>query len=213
MTRTLIILSLVAPAVACTVAPTGPRRTTVAEPRPTPAAEPMPAPEPIAELEPEDQLANPFEEDLAEDLALDDPSCPMTVPDTTVAFVETDTGAALSFETSDVAELKGKIDALVVAHNDTHHPPDLVEAEEEVAAAGEEPERDDPILASGGVRAAPAGTEAILPVTTPSEAFVEISGTGIRLVYVTQPEHLDALREEISGHAVVLAGGRCIASP
>ena len=209
MKRTLIILSLVVPAAACTVAPAGPRRTVaVEEPRPTPVAEPMPAPEPIAELEPEDQLANPF---IEEELALDEPSCPMTVPGTTVAFVETSTGAALSFETMDVAELKSKVDAIVVAHNDTHHPPEL--APEEEVAAGETPEDDDPILASGGVRAAPADAEAILPVTTPSEAFVEINGTGVRLVYVTEPEHLGALRDEIRGHALALAGGRCTASP
>lgn len=50
-----------------------------------------------------------------------DPSCPVTVPGTSVAVEDTNTGAALVFvTTSDVAELRKRVATMAKMHNDQH---------------------------------------------------------------------------------------------
>lgn len=50
-----------------------------------------------------------------------DPSCPVTVPGTSVSVEDTNTGAALVFvTTSDVAELRKRVATMAQMHNDHH---------------------------------------------------------------------------------------------
>jgi hypothetical protein len=50
-----------------------------------------------------------------------DPSCPVTVPGTSVAVEDTNTGAALVFvTTSDVVELRKRVATMAQMHNDHH---------------------------------------------------------------------------------------------
>ena len=54
-------------------------------------------------------------------VAADDPSCPVSVPGTSVNVEDTDTGAALVFVTTgDVAELRKRVTAMAQIHNDHH---------------------------------------------------------------------------------------------
>jgi hypothetical protein len=204
MKRTLILASLLSAIAACKTAPVA--RPKVAKAPPPPAAAPAPkaevAPEPVSELVDPYEM-QPIEDELvAEEPA--DPSCPMSVADTTVAFVETERGAALMFETPTVAEVQTRLDAIAMDHNESQPPRPIPGTE----GSDEWGERDDTVLASGGVE--PAAATARLPrVSTPSQATVEISSTGVRLSYRAEAEHVEALREELRAQAVILASGRC----
>jgi hypothetical protein len=119
--RTLVSLLSVSLLIACTHAPVAKRPTSqVAEP----------SPEPKRPLAPEDELADfperddavltavaprptvppptMIEEELVEE---EDPTCPMSVPGTTVAFVETSTGAMLLFEAAHPDEVQRRLEA------------------------------------------------------------------------------------------------------
>jgi hypothetical protein len=51
----------------------------------------------------------------------DDPSCPVTVPGTSVTVEDTDTGAALVFvSTGDVGEVRKRVATMAKMHNDHH---------------------------------------------------------------------------------------------
>lgn len=192
MIRSLILCMLLAPLMACYAAP-------VARPRVAKAAKPAPAPPP-APAPASTVLADPFaeqmvvEELVAEDLAPADPSCPMSIPGTSVAFLETETGAALVFETGDVAEVRARLDSIAMDHNKAL-PQDDATA----------------VHASGGATY-PASTK-IPRVKTPSQATVELTATGVRLFYTAEPQFIDALREELAAQAITMASGRCEASP
>ena len=199
MIRSLILCAILAPLTACYAAPVAKRRVAQAE-KPAPA--PAPAPAPTAE--PENALANPFaeevvsEEIITEDLvAADDPTCPMSVPETSVAFLETETGAALVFETGAIDEVRGRVDAIAMDHNKAH-------------PTGGAPDGAT-VHASGGATYPPSTR--VPRVTTPSQATVELTGTAVKLTYTAEPQHIEALREELRVQAITMASGRCEASP
>jgi len=188
---------------ACTTAPSAPRNTVrVVEPPPPPPAEisvPEPMPAPIA------TASAP----IVEELIPEDRECPVAVSGTTVAFVETEAGAALMFSTEQIAEVSARLDAIAGEHNainDLPPPPsfDPVAADDDDEDWGD---RDDTVHASGGARVNRAtGT---LPVRTPSQARVEIFATGVRLIYTAEPTDLERLREELRRLAIAMATGQC----
>lgn len=177
-------LLLAAPLAACHTAPVAnPRVTAVAKPAPAPVE--TPAPQPPAPIAPE--VAAP----IIEELIAEDPSCPMSVPETTVAFIETETGAALMFETSDVTEVRSRLDAIAFEHNKAGWTSD-----------------DGTVHASGGVQ--PIGEPTRLPViSTPSKATVETTGSGVRIDFAAEPGQLDRLRDEVRQQSIAMSGGRC----
>ena len=195
MIRSLILCALLAPLAACYAAPVArPRVAEVEKPAPAPA--PAPAPESTV-------LADPFaeqmvsEELVTEEIVADDPTCPMSVAETTVAFLETETGAALVFETGAIDEVRSRVDTIAMDHNKTH-------------PTGGAPDSGT-VHASGGATYPPSTR--VPRITTPSQATVELTGTGVRLFYTAEPQHIDALREELRAQAITMASGRCEASP
>jgi hypothetical protein len=192
MIRSLILCLLLAPLTACYAAPVAKPRVAKAE-KPAPAPAPEPAPT-------NTELADPFAESavtedlITEEIVPEDPSCPMAVTGTSVAFLETETGAALVFETGDIAEVRTRLDAIAMDHNEANPSADATT-----------------VHASGGATY-PKSTR-VPRVTTPSQATVEITATGVRIFYTAEPQFIESLREELREQAITMAGGRCEASP
>jgi hypothetical protein len=202
MKRSLILPLLLAPITACYAAPVAPRKVAKVEkpaPAPAPAPAPQPDPEPIAP-----EVAAP----IVEELLPEDTRCPMAVEGTSVAFVETETGAALMFETPGVSEVQTRLEVIAMDHNKVHPPGDAGTA---VAGSEDWGDRDDTIHASGVATLQPSVR---LPrVTTPSQATVEVNGTGVRLLYTAEPQLVEKLRDELRAQAIAMASGQCEAPP
>lgn len=194
-------LLFAAPLAACYNAPVAQRRVAKAE-KPAPAPKLtqvlVPSPEPVP-VPVETEVAPT----IVEDLIVEDTSCPMSVAETTVAVVETETGAALMFETAGVAEVQSRLDTIAMNHNKANQRP--------IPDSEDWGDRDDSIHASGGVSIEPSSHP--LRITTPSQAVVETHGTGVRLVFTAEPQHIEQLREEIRAKAISMASGRCSDSP
>lgn len=140
----------------------------------------------------------------------DDPSCPVTVPGTSVAVEDTDTGAALVFVTTgDVAELRRRVEAMAAMHNDHHGKMGELPTGEgaEGGHAGHDMKGHDMggKHHGGGEHAGHAGGM----ISIHSKAAKEDVDDGARLVLVAAPGDVAALGDQLRMHAQHLSAGTC----
>ncbi len=146
----------------------------------------------------------------------DDPSCPVTVPGTTVTVEDTATGAAFLFVTTGDPELvRTRATALATMHNDMHRAmgalPDGTASTTAVTAGGHHHHH--PVAATTDGTAAPAGPAMVMPmgqmISVHSQATVTAMEQGARIVFVSSPNDVAQLQNELRVHAQHLAGGTC----
>jgi hypothetical protein len=134
--------------------------------------------------------------------------CPMAVPGTKVVADDTPTGVAIEFTTTgEVEALRARVTELADEHNRAQP------AEMQATAPDDERwgDEDDPTFASGipvTTNVADPGTPQPL-ILTHSRAVLEPIARGVRLVYIADPENVEALRDEARLHAERLADGHC----
>ena len=138
----------------------------------------------------------------------DDPSCPVTVPGTSVTVEDTDTGAALVFVTTgDAAELRTRVASLAEMHNEHHGSmgplPTGAEAGggHDHAGHGGHAGHD----MGGTEHAGHAGGM----IGVHSAASTEEIDGGVRLVFVAAPGDVATIQEELRMHAQHLSSGTC----
>lgn len=148
----------------------------------------------------------------------DDPSCPVTVPGTSVTTEDTATGAALVFVTTgDVAELRKRVVTLAAMHNERHgamgplptgdeaggghdhHAGHAGHAVGSAAGGGHEGH------GAGGDHAGHAGGM----ISVHSKAASEDIDSGAKLVIVVGGADVAKLQTELRKHAEHLASGTC----
>lgn len=148
-----------------------------------------------------------------------DPSCPVTVPGTSVTVEDASTGAALVFvTTSDVAELRTRVAAMAQMHNEHHGAmgplPDGAPAEgaDHSAHAGHGAHANhgahaghDMGGAGGGEHAGHAGGM----IGVHSKAAVSDIEGGARLELISGAADVGKLQGELRMHAQHLASGTC----
>jgi hypothetical protein len=152
----------------------------------------------------------------------DDPSCPVSVPGTSVTVEDTDTGAAMVFVTTgDAAELRKRVAAMATMHNDHHGSMGPLPTGDEAgvghdhAAHGGHAGHDmgggggehtgHGMGGGGGEHAGHAGGM----ISVHSGATAEDIDGGVRLVFVAAPSDVPKLQEELRMHAQHLSSGTC----
>ena len=141
-----------------------------------------------------------------------DPSCPVTVPGTSVSVEDTNTGAALVFvTTSDVAELRKRVATMAQMHNDQHGSmgplPDGRGAEgghagHDMGGGGGEHAGHD---MSGGKHAGHAG--GMIGVHSKASAS-DVEG-GAKIEFTAGPADVAKLQGELRMHAQHFSSGSC----
>lgn len=164
--------------------------------------------------------------------AADDPSCPMTVPGTSVTVEDTDAGAALVFVTTgDVAQLRERVRAMATMHNDMHGAMGPLPTGDESGGAGHSMhsghgmdmgagggdqhagmDHGDGATAGGEHAAMNHGDHAkhaggMISVHSRAEAG-DVEG-GARLAFVAAPADVAALQSGLRAHAEHLSSGSC----
>lgn len=152
--------------------------------------------------------------------ATDDPSCPVSVPGTSVSVEDTNTGAALVFvTTSDVAELRKRVAAMAQMHNDHHGA--MGPLPDGTGAAGAHAGHDmsghaGHDMGSGSAAQGHAGHDmgghgghagGMMGVHSKAES-VDVD-TGAKLVFTAAPADVAKLQGEMRMHAQHLSGGTC----
>ncbi|MEZ4403336.1 MAG: hypothetical protein R3B06_25140 [Kofleriaceae bacterium] len=133
----------------------------------------------------------------------------MTVPGTSVAEVDADTGGALVFTTTgDPSVLRARVAGWAERHNARHGAMGLLPTGDEAAPAMEGHHHHH----HGGAGDAPAASTAADPAelvqTHSSATAVDVDG-GARLEFKTFPDQVGALQGELRGHAAHLATVGC----
>lgn len=151
--------------------------------------------------------------------ATDDPSCPVTVPGTSVSVEDTATGAALVFVTTgDVAAVRQRVAALAGMHNDHHGKMGpLPDGSGGGAHAGHGGMDHGSHAAHGGGGHGGHGSAGdgehaghaggMIGVHSKAEV-AEIDG-GARVVLVAGPDDVAKLQSELRMHAEHLSSGTC----
>lgn len=152
-----------------------------------------------------------------------DPSCPVTVPGTSAAVEDTETGAALVFVTTgDVSELRRRVAAMAAMHNDHHGKMGTLPTGEGPAGGGPEGHEmggmdhakmggmDHAKMsgmdhAAGGEHADHAGGM----ISIHSKATAEDIDAGARLIFTAAPADVAALGDQLRMHAQHMAAGTC----
>jgi hypothetical protein len=147
----------------------------------------------------------------------DDPSCPVTVPGTSVSVEDTNTGAALVFVTTgDAAELRRRVGSMATMHNEQHGAMGpLPTGNEDAGHAGHDMHAmhgDHSAHGghaghdmSGGEHAGHAGGM----IGVHSKAAAEDIAGGARLVFIAAPNDVAKLQDELRMHAQHFAAGTC----
>lgn len=144
--------------------------------------------------------------------ATDDPSCPVTVPGTSVTVEDTSTGAALVFVTTgDVSELRRRVTAMATMHNDHHGKMGPLPTGEEAGGGGHAGhdmagmDHSNMNHAAGGEHDGHAGGM----ISIHSKAAEEDIEGGAKLVVTAAPSDIAALGDQLRMHAKHLAAGTC----
>jgi hypothetical protein len=149
----------------------------------------------------------------------DDPTCPVSVPGTTVTVEDTVTGAAFLFVTTGNPDLvRTRATALATMHNDMHRAmgalPDGTASSTELAAGAggghhhhhpAAPTEDGSAVAAPAAMAMPMGQM----ISVHSQATASAMDQGARVVFVSSPNDVAQLQRELRVHAQHLVGGTC----
>ncbi|MBP9085075.1 MAG: hypothetical protein KBG15_03115 [Kofleriaceae bacterium] len=144
----------------------------------------------------------------------DDPTCPVTVPGTTISVEDTATGAAFLFVTTGNPEhVRQRATALATMHNDMHRAmgplPDGSAATTAVATSGHHHHHPAAATASAGkVPARPAMPMGQM-ISVHSQAKATIIDQGARVDFISSPNDVAQLQNELRLHAQHLVGGTC----
>jgi hypothetical protein len=148
--------------------------------------------------------------------SVDDPSCPVSVPGTTVTVEDTATGAAFLFVTTgDPKLVRTRATALATMHNDMHRAmgalPDGTASTTAVAAGGHH-HHHQPAAATNDSAAA-AGRAMVMPmgqmISVHSRATTTNIEQGARVDFVSSPNDVAQLQNQLRVHAQHLDGGTC----
>ena len=141
-----------------------------------------------------------------------DPSCPVTVPGTSVSVEDTNTGAALVFvTTSDVVELRKRVATMAQMHNDQHSAmgplPDGTAAEgghagHDMGGGGGHTGHD---MGGGGSHAGHAGGM----ITVHSKAGASDVEGGAKIAFTANGADVAKLQGELRMHAQHFSSGSC----
>lgn len=141
----------------------------------------------------------------------DDPSCPVSVPGTSITAEDTSTGAALVFVTTgDVTELRKRAATMETMHND-HHGSMGPLPDGKAASGGHEGhnmsghEGHDMTKMKGGEHAGHAGGM----IGVHSKAATEDIQGGAKIVFTAGGADVAKLQTELRMHAQHLASGSC----
>lgn len=158
----------------------------------------------------------------AEREPMEDPTCPVTIPGTSVAVEDTATGAAMVFVTTgDVAALRERVAALAAMHNEHHGKMGALPDGSEGGSGGHvhgghEGHAGMEHGGEGGAHEGHAGMDhgahaghagGMIGVHSKAEV-VEIEG-GVRLELVVGASDVAAIQAELRQHAAHLATGTC----
>ena len=132
-----------------------------------------------------------------------DPSCPVSVPGTSVNVENTDSGAALVFvTTSDVGELRKRVTAMAQMHNDHHGSMGaLPDGTDQGGHAGHDMSK----MGSGGEHAGHAG--GMIGVHSKAAAS-DVEG-GAKITFTAGAADVAKLQSELRMHAQHFASGTC----
>ncbi len=145
-----------------------------------------------------------------------DPSCPVTVPGTTVTVEDTATGAAFLFVTTGDPELvRTRATALAAMHNDMHRAmgalPDGSASTTAVAASSHHHHHS--VAATANDNTAPTGPAMVMPmgqmISVHSRATTTNIEQGARVDFISSPNDVAQLQNELRVHAQHLDGGTC----
>ena len=141
-----------------------------------------------------------------------DPSCPVTVPGTSVSVEDTSTGAALVFvTTSDVTELRKRVATMAQMHNDQHSKmgplPDGATSDgghagHDMGGGGEHAGHD---MSGGGSHAGHAGGM----IGVHSQAAASDVEGGAKIAFTASGADVGKLQGELRMHAQHLSSGSC----
>ncbi len=141
-----------------------------------------------------------------------DPSCPVTVPGTSVSVEDTNTGAALVFvTTSDVIELRKRVATMAQMHNDHHGAmgplPDGTAAEgghagHDMGGGGAHAGHD---MGGGGKHAGHAGGM----IGVHSKAAASDVESGAKIAFTASGPDVVTLQGELRMHAQHFSSGSC----
>ena len=141
-------------------------------------------------------------------VATDDPSCPVSVPGTSVTVEDTAGGAALVFVTTgDAADLRKRVAAMATMHNDHHGKMGPLPDGKDAGHAGHD------MHAGHGSHAGHGGGEhadhAGGMIGVHSKATSEQIESGAKLAFVASAADVGKLQSELRMHAQHLASGTC----
>ena len=142
-------------------------------------------------------------------VATDDPSCPVSVPGTSVTVEDTAAGAALVFVTTgDTAALRKRVASMATMHNDHHGKMGpLPDGKDAGGHAGHDAHAGHGSHAGhgGGEHAGHAGGM----IGVHSKATSEEIQSGSKLAFVASAADVGKLQSELRMHAQHLASGTC----